>query len=208
MSEEFTNDAQEQALLQGPKARVFLKSLLKLFAFCDELECVPTNLPVTLSVLGGPNESPPELSTYKQQERYLCVDHAFDNKDDNDDDANDSIVDEEAKRLWLSHVFDHDFDNIDDNHDDDNGSIVDKQVDDDVDDDDNVSITDNDYNPFDASKCLQHQSRKRKMPPITYDDDDDHVFSLPREQHADHHHTTCRLRRPPKFISCPNGTLF
>ena len=55
MSEEFTNDAHEQALLQGPKARVFLKSLLKPSAFCDELECVPTNIRVTLSALGVPN---------------------------------------------------------------------------------------------------------------------------------------------------------
>ena len=44
LSKEFTNDAQEQALPEGPKVGVFLRSLLKLFAYCEELEYVPTNL--------------------------------------------------------------------------------------------------------------------------------------------------------------------
>jgi len=63
----------------------------------------------------------------------------------------------------------------------------------------------NDYDPLGASE--QQKSRKQKAPPITYDDDDLFV-SLPRKQHTNHHHTTCRLRCPPKFISCPNGILF
>ena len=63
----------------------------------------------------------------------------------------------------------------------------------------------NEYNPCDASK--QHKSRKQKEPPISYDDDDLFV-SLPRKQQTNHHHTTCRPRRPPMFISCPNGILF
>ena len=63
----------------------------------------------------------------------------------------------------------------------------------------------NDYDPGNTSH--QHKSRKWKAPPITYDDDDLFVSS-PRKQQADHHHLTRRLRRPPKFISCPNGILF
>ena len=82
-----------------------------------------------------------------------------------------------------------------------------------------------DYDPFDAPVCFipspriqqhyescdaskQHKSRKRKAPPITYNNDD-FVFTSPRnQQHTDQHHVTLRPRRPPKFISCPNGTLF
>ena len=66
----------------------------------------------------------------------------------------------------------------------------------------------NGYDPFNTSKW--HKSRKRIATPITYDDDDLFV-ALPRnQQYADHHHATCRQRRPPKpkFISCPNGTVF
>ena len=69
-----------------------MKSILKLFAFCDKLECVPTNLPVTQSALGGPNESPPELSTYKQEEDYLCFDCYFDNNDNDADDVDNDYI--------------------------------------------------------------------------------------------------------------------
>ena len=60
------------------------------------------------------------------------------------------------------------------------------------------------YDPFDESE--QHKSRKQKAHPITYNDDDLFVSS-PVKQHVDHHHTTSKPRRPPKFISCPNGIL-
>ena len=47
-----------------------------------------------------------------------------------------------------------------------------------------------------------------KHPPITYNGDDLFVASPMNHPHADHHHVTPRPRRPPKFINCPNGTLF
>jgi len=104
LSEDFTKDIQEQALLQGPKARVFLSSLLKLWAYADELDPYryvitngavqsvlrdPTNLPVTSSASEGLIESSPEPPTYKHQEHYLCFDHDFDTEED------------EAADLWL-----------------------------------------------------------------------------------------------------------
>ena len=64
------------------------------------------------------------------------------------------------------------------------------------------------YDPFKASDRLQHKSGKRKAPPITYNDDDLFVAFPMNPQHADHHHVKLRPRRPPKFISCTNGTLF
>ena len=51
----------------------------------------------------------------------------------------------------------------------------------------------NDYDPCNTSK--QHKLRKRKKPPITYNDDDLFV-SLPKKQ------------QEPKFISCLNRILF
>ena len=104
LSEAFTNDTQEQALLHGPKARVFLSSLLKLWAYADELDPFryvitngavrselrdPTNLPVTSSASEGLIELSPEPPTYKPQEHYLCFDHDFDTEED------------EAAKLWL-----------------------------------------------------------------------------------------------------------
>ena len=62
------------------------------------------------------------------------------------------------------------------------------------------------HNPFAVFDPLQ-QSSKRKVHSITYKNDD--LFgAFPRnQQHADHHHATLRPRHPPRFISCPNGTL-
>ena len=73
---------------------------MKLFAYCEELKCVPTNLLVTLSASEGPIESLLESPTYKHKEYYLYFDPNFDNEDDDDDDDDDdngSIVDKEAK---------------------------------------------------------------------------------------------------------------
>ena len=65
-----------------------------------------------------------------------------------------------------------------------------------------------DYDSFEASDCLQHKSGKWKALPMIYNDDDLFVASPMNQKHADHYHVTLRLRRPPKFISCLNGTLF
>jgi len=86
MLEVFTNDTQEQALLQWQKSDNFEKSS-ETFWFLGELERVPTKLLVTLSASEGliAPLPEPEPSTYKHQEHYLCFYHDFDNEDNDND---------------------------------------------------------------------------------------------------------------------------
>jgi len=78
MSKVFTHDAQEQALLQGPKALEFLKTLHQLY-------CLLCRVLIQSNHIVSPEIFTENRYTYKQQGDFLCVDGGFDNDNDGDD---------------------------------------------------------------------------------------------------------------------------
>ena len=78
MSKLFTHDAQEQALLQGPKAFEFVKTLHQLY-------CLLCGVLIQSNHIVSPEIFPVNCYIYKQQEDYLCFDGDFDNDNGDDD---------------------------------------------------------------------------------------------------------------------------
>ena len=78
MATVFTHDTQEQALLQGPKALEFVKTLHQLY-------CLLRGVLIQPDHVVAPEAFIENRYTYKQQEDYLCFDGDFDNDNDNDD---------------------------------------------------------------------------------------------------------------------------
>ena len=86
MSTVFTHDAREQALLQGPKALEFVKTLHRLY-------CLLCRVLIQSNHVVAPEVFIENRYTYKQQEDYLCFDGDFDNdNDDNDTDVSKIIL--------------------------------------------------------------------------------------------------------------------
>ena len=78
MSTVFTHDAREQALLQGPKALEFIKTLHQLY-------CLLRRVLIQSNHIVPPDVFIEDRYRYKQQEDYLCFDGDFDNDNDDDD---------------------------------------------------------------------------------------------------------------------------
>ena len=85
MSTVFTHDAREQALLQGPKALEFVKTLHRLYCLLRRVLTQSDHIVATEIFIEN-------RYTYKQQEDYLCFDGDFDDNDNNDDDTDASKV--------------------------------------------------------------------------------------------------------------------
>jgi len=78
MSKVFTHDAQEQALLQGPKALEFVKILHRLY-------CLLCRVLTQSNHIVAPEVFIENCYTYKQEEEYLCFYGDFYNDNDDND---------------------------------------------------------------------------------------------------------------------------
>jgi len=78
MSTVFTHDTREQALLQGPKALEFVKTLQRLYYLLQGVLVQSNYIVATEFFIEN-------SYTYKRQEDYLCFDGDFDNDNDDDD---------------------------------------------------------------------------------------------------------------------------
>ena len=85
MTKVFTHDTREQALLQGPKALEFVKTLHRLY-------CLLPGVLIQSNYIVSPEVLIENYYMYKQQEDYLRFDGDFDNDDDVDDEVGSNVL--------------------------------------------------------------------------------------------------------------------